>query len=479
MAQPPRDHAFVTTTKTEAAAAARIGASLAARKRAELLGLLRSCFVRPEPWLQAGKYIAALASELPERNGWTIAEHAGDRTPERTQRLLNRAAWDTAAAMSQVRRFAVAGLDEAARRSGHRHGLAIGAIDETGQAKQGCATAGVKRHYMGCAGRVANGISTVHLSYVRDKTGHALIGGRQWIPGEHIDDPVKSLVMGLPLDLQFRTKGQLAIDICTGVFADSVRFDFVCGDEVYGNCTALREFFEDHGQGYVLRVRSNFHFTLASGARLTPAQAARRLLKDARRWETRSAGKGSKGDRWYAWAWLGTASPRHHLLIRRHLRTGELAFHYCHVPAGQPVTKTRLIRAAGLRWPVEEGFELSKDCFGLDQSQVRLYTAIARHTVLVMAALAICAITAALLKHRTGTQAPAPVRPDQPPPDDHGMIPLTVPEIKHLLAALLLRPRLPGHAAHWLNWRRRHQARARWYHQRTRLTRDTQFALVN
>jgi hypothetical protein len=50
---------------------------------------------------------------------------------------------------------------------------------------------------------------------VRDKTGHALIGARQWIPREHIDDPVKSLLMGLPLDLGFRTKGQLAIDICT------------------------------------------------------------------------------------------------------------------------------------------------------------------------------------------------------------------------------------------------------------------------
>ena len=60
---------------------------------------------------------------------------------------------------------------------------------------------------------MANGINTVHLSYVRDKTGHALIGARQWIPREHIDDPVQSLVMGLPLDLEFRTKGQLAIDI--------------------------------------------------------------------------------------------------------------------------------------------------------------------------------------------------------------------------------------------------------------------------
>ena len=86
----------VTTTKPKAAAAARIGAALAARKRRELLGLLRPCFVRVEPWLQAGKYIGAVASDLPRRNGWTIAQQAGDRVP---QRLLNRAAWDTFAAM--------------------------------------------------------------------------------------------------------------------------------------------------------------------------------------------------------------------------------------------------------------------------------------------------------------------------------------------------------------------------------------------
>jgi hypothetical protein len=102
---------------------------------------------------------------LPRRNGWTIAQHAGDRSPDRTQRLLNRASWDTFAAMSEVRRFAVAGLEEAARRDRRRGGLVIGAVDETGQEKAGEATAGLKRQYMGCAGRVANGINTVHLSY--------------------------------------------------------------------------------------------------------------------------------------------------------------------------------------------------------------------------------------------------------------------------------------------------------------------------
>jgi SRSO17 transposase len=427
--------------------------------------------VRVEPWLHAGKYVAAATGGLAKRNGWTIAEQADDRTPERTQRLLNRAVRDTFAAMGVVRRFAVAGLDEAARRRWRRGGLAVGALDETSQQKHGNATAGVKRHYLGCVGKVANGITTVHLSYVRERTGHALIGARQWIPAEHIDDPVKSLVMGLPDDLVFRTKGQLAIDISAEALADGARFDFLCGDEVYGNCTELREFCEHHGQGYVLRVPSGFHLMLARGAMLTCAQAVTRLLDGTRRWEVRSAGAGSKGQRWYAWALLATASPRHCLLIRRHLGSGELAFHYCYIPEGQPVSMARLIRAAGLRRPVEEDFEFGKDCLGLDQSQVRLYTAIARHTVLVMAALAICALTAALLRDRTDTQAPPPIRPDQPPPADPGMIPLTVPEIARLLATRPAGPGPPGHAEHWANWRRRHQARSRWHHKRTQLAR--------
>ncbi len=440
------------------------------------MGRLRPCFARTETWQQAGKYVSALASEMPKRNGWTIAQHSGDRTPDRTQRLLNRASWDTLAAMREVRRFAAAGLEEAARRGRRRGGLVIGAIDETGQEKTGKATAGVKRQYMGCAGRVANGINTVHLSYVREKTGHALAGARQWIPREQIEDPVTSLVTGLPLDLQFRTKGQLAMDICAGCYADGLAFDFICGDEVYGSCTQLREFLEAEGQAYVLRVASSFMITVAPGTRVTSAEAVKYLVKDNRRWEVRSAGKGSKGERWYAWAWIGTASPRHHLLVRRHLKTGELAFHYCYVPEGQLLTKTRLIRAAGLRWPVEEDFRLGKDCLGLDECQARLYAAIQRHIVLVMAALAICAVTAAQLGNRTDTQAPAPVVPDQAPPPDPGKIPLTIPEIRRLLAATQ-RDHPPGHAAHWLHWRRRHQARSRWFHERARLNRE--YALVS
>jgi hypothetical protein len=116
-------------------------------------------------------------------------------------------------------------------------------------------------------------------------------------------------------------------------------------------------------------------------------------------WEIQPAGTGSKGERWYTWVWLATASPRHSLQARRHLRTGEVVFHYCYVPAGQLASKARLSRAAGLRWPVEEIFELGKGCFGLDQCQARLCTAILRHIVLAMAAFAICAVTAVPGRH--------------------------------------------------------------------------------
>jgi len=325
--------------------------------------LLRPCFARTEPWLQAGKYAAALMSDLRRRNGRTIAERSGDRTPDRTQRLLNR-------------------------------------------------QSGVKRQYLGREGKVANGINTVHLAYVREGTGHALTGAREWIPAAQIGDPARFLGMGLPEDLVFRTKGQLATDILTEAFADGIRLDFVCGDEAYGSCTRLPEFREAHGQAYVARVPSSFQLMLPGGVTLTCKQAAGRpaRLGDPLRRD------GIKRTPLVRLAWLATASARHHLLIRRHLTTGDLAFCYCYLPEGQPASPSRPIRAAGLRWPAEEDSGFGKDCFGPGQSQVRLYAATARHTVLVMAALAICAVTAALLRRHTDTQPPAPAYPDQPPP---------------------------------------------------------------
>ena len=134
--QPPAIMLLVMTNEQGAAAAARIGARRALRERRALMGRVRSCFARTQTWQHAVRYVSALASGLASRNGWSIAEQCGDRSPDRTQRLLNRASWDEVAAMSQVRRHAVAGLDDAARRCRRRR-MTVGALDETGQEKQG------------------------------------------------------------------------------------------------------------------------------------------------------------------------------------------------------------------------------------------------------------------------------------------------------------------------------------------------------
>src|SRR5215208_5205605 len=155
-----------------------VEATLTQENLDQLHGRLSRCFARVEPLQQARKYVTGLMSDLPRKNSWTIAEHAGDRTP----------------AMRVIGRFVAEHLAPPAG------GLAVAALDETGQEKKGSATAGVKRQYMGCAGQVANGINTVHCSYAT-RGGHALIGARLYLPAEQLDDPDRRTALGIPTDV--------------------------------------------------------------------------------------------------------------------------------------------------------------------------------------------------------------------------------------------------------------------------------------
>jgi hypothetical protein len=176
---------------------------------------------------------------------------------------------------------------------------------------------------------------------------------------------------------------------------------------------------------------------------------------------------------------IATDHPRRQLLIRRSLADpSEIAYFYAYAPEGHVCSLTDLVKIAGTRWKVEDDFQDAKSTVALDQAQVRCYRAWKRHVTLAMTALAFLAVVTAIDK----AAHPAPVLPDQPdqlPPADCGTIALTVPEAQrlfHLLTTLTLD--LPPHfvrarrALHlrWSDWRRRHQARARWHHYRTRLT---------
>lgn len=97
---------------------------------------------------------------------------------------------------------------------------------------------------------------------------------------------MKCLVTALPLDLVFKTKGELAVGIVDDAVADGLVPDFVCGDEVYGSCTKLREHLERGKQAYVLRVPKNFRVTMGNGVTLTCEDAVKKLLKGKRSWES-------------------------------------------------------------------------------------------------------------------------------------------------------------------------------------------------
>ncbi|MFC7585753.1 transposase [Nonomuraea antimicrobica] len=231
------------------------------RSTDELLNALAPMFTRIEPRLRPPSTSVPSCPTCPN----AMAGRSPSTPGTATQWLLNGARWDTSGAMSVVRRFAVARLDAAAAPAS----LTVGALDESGQERKGSATSGVKRQHMGCAGGVDNGVNTVYLAYVRADSWHALIGARQWIPAEQVTSPVTAVTTGLPLNLVFATKGELGVSLLSDAYADGVRFDFLTGDEVYGACTKLRTFLEEHEQAYVLRVRSSFTVTLGGGTTLT------------------------------------------------------------------------------------------------------------------------------------------------------------------------------------------------------------------
>jgi SRSO17 transposase len=350
---------------------------------------IASRFARAEPRRRSLAYLRGLLSNVGRMNGWQLAEHVGETTPDGMQRLLATADWNPDLVRDDLRDYVVGHLGDPG---------AVLVVDETGFLKKGTTSVGVQRQYSGTAGKVDNCQLGVFLAYASGK-GRAFIDRELYLPRCWTDDAARCRTARVPEEVGFRTKPQLARIMLERALDAGVPAAWVTADEAYGGDPALRRWLEARGVSYALAVKRTE--LLATTGPDGPVRAsAEQLAADvpAEQWVTASAGHGAKGRRLYDWtrvdlaAAAGVGAARW-LLVRRRRSNEELAFYACCGPTSTSLLG--LVRVAGSRWVVEEGFEQAKGEVGLDHYEVRRWPGWYRHITLALLAHAFLVVTRA------------------------------------------------------------------------------------
>jgi SRSO17 transposase len=448
-------HTTHTETRTTAADVCRW-----AQELFHLHARIAPRFARPEPRRRALAYLQGILSEISRKNGWQLAEHAREARPDGMQRLLSSAVWDTDGVRDDLRSYTLEQLGQES---------AILVIDETSFPKRGQKSAGVGFQYCGTTGQVQNCQVGVFLSYVTAK-GHTLIDRELYLPLDWGEDRDRRRAAGIPESVRFQTKPELAVQMIERLWKAAVPISWVVADTVYGGNQDLRTWLETHQYSYVLAVPCNEPvgiLTLDGQRRRVEVCEVEALRLGAHDWQRLSMSEGTKGPRLFDWAAVPMLhrwedDGRHWLLIRRSLTDpNEKAYYFVFAPKG--TTLPEMVAAIGARWHIEEDFENAKD-IGLDHSEVRSFTGWYRHITLVLLALAYLTGICATERFSPSPPAPSPLlaRP--------AVLPLTVPEVRHLLARLIWPSSSSARRVlAWSWWRRCHQSRASLFHTKRRL----------
>ncbi|MFG2881151.1 IS701 family transposase [Streptomyces sp. NPDC048297] len=339
-----------------------------------------SRFARAEPRGRALTYMAGLISPLERKNGWSLAERAGEAHPIGMQRLLGEADWDADRVRDDVRDFVVESI-------GDKNAVLIG--DDTGFLKKGTRSAGVQRQYTGTAGRTENSQVGTFLAYASAR-GRALIDRELYLPASWTDDRARCRAAGIDDMVPFATKVEHFQAMLQRALDAEVPFAWVTADEAYGQVKRLRRWLEEQGAAHVLATKVNDTVITTRGGDARVDQLVAALPRQA--WKRLSAGAGAHGQRLYDWArvpiriWWENGFG-HWVLARRSVSDPtDIAYYVCYGPVATRLKD--LARVAGARWAVEECFQTAKNECGLDHYQVRRYDAWYRHITLSMAALA-------------------------------------------------------------------------------------------
>jgi SRSO17 transposase len=345
-------------------------------------------FSRVEPRRRAFAYVRGLLSPLERKNGWTLAEQAGDRSPNGLQAMLQSPCWDPDAVRDDVRDWAVGYL---------AHADAVLVADETGFLKKGKMSAGVQRQYSGTAGRTENCQIGTFLAYASPR-GRVLIDRELYVPKSWTSDRDRCRAAAIPDEVGFATKPEQARMMLERALAAGVPFGWFTADEFYGQNPGLRQWLEATDVFYVMATRTDQQ--LPAGLFTSSRVDAMIAKLPAGAWKRRSCGAGAHGPRVYDWAWTPIrrdfgGQRRGWVLARRSVSgPAGIAYYVCYGPRGTRLRE--LIRVAGARWAVEETFQTSKNEVGLDHYQNRRYDAWYAHITLAMTALAFLAVTRAL-----------------------------------------------------------------------------------
>ena len=380
----------------------------AEREIEALTGRLRPHFRRGAAHRHAGEYVRGLLGPVERKNGWQLAEHVGHRHPRTIQRVLDRSAWDADAVRDDLLGQVIAEL-------GDEEGVLV--VDETGFLKKGAKSCGVARQYSGTAGRVENCQVGVFLGYASPK-GRAGIDRALYLPREWADDAERREEAGVPEEITFQTKPQLALEMLERAFEADVPSRWVVGDAVYGSDGKLRRALEAWEQAYALAVKSTEKPTTfppyQPPGQVMAADVADGLEPDV--WHRLSCGGGAQGERLYDWACFPLRPGLeqgwfHALVIRRDIADPDERAYYL-VFAPTDTTLAEIVRAIGARWTIEDIFKLAKRQVGLDQYEVRSWTGWHRHATLALLALAALVFgTAKGGTHRQiPTSSPSPSR---------------------------------------------------------------------
>jgi SRSO17 transposase len=358
---------------------------------ASLLARIRPLFYRTESKKHAEQYVRGLLSPLERKNGWTIAEHAGELEPAALQRLLNLSPWDADALLGLNREYVMEHLADPG---------AILVADPTGFAKKGTKSVGVQRQYSGTLGRIDNCQIATFLAYVTPGRDRVLLDRRLYLPKESwVADPARCAEAGVPPEVGFKTRPQQVQEMIEATVGAGVPFAWFTADEEFGQNPGLGDYLETHGIPYVMAVPKNTQFTDTTHKTLQVDELAGALRRNT--WQRRACGIGSKGHRVYDWALIDSDDPDHQYLIRRSIHNGELAFYHCYNPHHAGFGE--LVKVAGARWPIEECFGSAKNDVGLDNYQVRTWNAWHRHITLAMLTHTFLTVTAHHAKKRGAT----------------------------------------------------------------------------